>query len=107
MHEHQRVDTALCNEPRRDHGFAERRGGREDTRFMFQHRVGGNLLLRSQFPLKDDLHRLSATAFVANDRANAQVGQDPTNILQTTARETDVKRMFLGAADDAWLVVGR
>jgi len=38
MHEHQRVDTALCNEPRRDHSFAERRGGRKDTHFMFQHR---------------------------------------------------------------------
>ena len=37
--------------------------------------------------------------------ANVQVRQDLTNILQTTARQTDVMRIFLGAADDAWLVV--
>src|SRR2546428_823669 len=78
---------------------AERRGGSKDTHFMFQHRGGGNLLLRSQFPLKHDLHRLSAAAFVANDRANVQVGQDATNILQTTAWQADVMRMFLRAAD--------
>jgi len=74
---------------------------------MFQHRVGRKLLLGSQLTVERRVQRLSIVTFVADDRANVQVRQDLTNFCQTTAREADVMRIFLGAADDAWLVVRR
>ena len=53
---------------------------------MFQHRVGGQFLLRSQLALKGHLKWLSAVAFVVDDGPNIQVRQNLTNILQATAR---------------------
>src|SRR5438270_8126325 len=72
---------------------------------MLQHRIGRELLLGSQLTVKRRLQGLSIVTFVADDHANVQVRQDLTNICQAAARETDVMRIFLGAADDAWLVV--
>ena len=69
---------------------------------MLQHRIGRELLLGSQLTVKRRLQRLSIVTFVADDHANVQVRQDLTNICQAAARETDVMRIFLGAADDAW-----
>src|SRR4051812_26367430 len=45
MHEHQRVDTTLCNEPCSNHGFSEGRAGGQDARIMSEHRICRNELL--------------------------------------------------------------
>src|SRR5207244_11450797 len=87
-----------------NHRFPEGCRCGEDTGLVLQHRVGRELLLASQLTVKRHAQRLSAVAFVADDWPNTQVRQDLTNICQTAARETDVMRIFLGAADDAWLV---
>jgi len=105
MHEHQRAGVALCDQPGGNHRFPEGCRCGQDTGLMLQHRIGRELLLGSQLTVKRRLQRLSIVTFVADDHANVQVRQDLTNICQAAARETDVMRIFLGAADDAWLVV--
>src|SRR5258706_67580 len=64
MNEHQRIDAALCDKPGGNNRLAEGGRRRQHTDLMFQHRVGGQLLLRSQLALKGHLQWLSAVAFV-------------------------------------------
>ena len=47
MHEHQRADVALGDQPGGNHCFAERRRRGEHTGLMLQHRVGRDLLVAS------------------------------------------------------------
>src|SRR3989442_10089202 len=105
MHEHQRADLALCDQPCGNHRFPEGCRCGQDTGLMLQHRIGRELLLGSQLTVERRVQRLSIVTFVADDRANVQIRQDLTNVCQTAARETDVMRILLGAADNAWLVV--
>ena len=53
MNEHQRVDAALCDKPGGNNRLAKGRRRGQHTDLMFQHRVGGQFLLRSQLALKD------------------------------------------------------
>ena len=48
MHEHQRIDAALGDQPGSDDRLAERRRGGQDTSLVLQHRLGGELLLRQR-----------------------------------------------------------
>ena len=107
MHEHQRIDAALGDQPGSDDCLAERRRGGQDTSVVLQHRLGRELLLWSQLALKGGLQRLPAETLVTDDRANIQVGQDLTNVFETSAWQADVLWMFFSATDDPWLVVGR
>ena len=45
MHEHQRIDAALGDQPGSDDRLAERRRGGQDTSVVLQHRLGRELLL--------------------------------------------------------------
>ena len=107
MHEHQRIDAALGDQPGSDDCLAERRRGGQDTSFVLQHRLGRELLLCSKLALKGGLQRLSAETLVTDDRANIQVDQDLTNVFETSAWQADVLWMFFSATDDSWLGVGR
>lgn len=94
-------------EPGGNNRLSEGRRCGQHTDLMFQHRVGGQLLLRSQLALKGHLQWLSAAASVVDDGPNIRVRQNLTDIVQTAAQDADVMRMFLGAADDTGLVVSR
>jgi hypothetical protein len=93
MNEHQCIDAALCDKSGGNNRLAEGRRRGQHTDLMFQHRVGGQLLLRSQLALKGHLQWLSAIAFVVDDGPNIQVRQNLTDIVQTAARDADVMRM--------------
>ena len=75
MHEHQRIDAALGDQPGSDDCLAECRRGGQHTSFVLQHRLGRELLLGSELALKGGMQWLSAETLVADDRANIQVGQ--------------------------------
>ncbi len=107
MHEHQRIDAALGDQPGSDDCLAERRRGGQDTSLVLQHRLGRELLLCSELALKGGLQRLSAETLVTDDRANIQVDQYLTNVFETSAWQADVLWMFFSATDDPWLGVGR
>ena len=72
MHEHQRVDPALRDEPRRQHGLAE--GGRRGNYagVVGDKCRGCRALFIAQFAGEDDLQRFAADAFVADNRFDLQ-----------------------------------
>src|ERR1700730_734493 len=69
MHEHQRVDAPLCNQPCGNYGFAEAGGGGQNTRIMSQHRASCGKLLSAE------LHRQGPPmkSFIANDMSDFQL----------------------------------
>src|SRR5258708_37487720 len=105
MHEHQRVDAALRDQPGSDDCLAERRRSGQDTDVVLQHRLGGDLLLCSEFTLKGGMQNVSAETLVTDVRANIQVDQHSTYIFETSARQADVSWMFFSTTDDSWLGV--
>lgn len=107
MHEHQRIDSPLGDQPGSNDCLAERRRGGQDTGFVLQHRLGRDLLLCSELALKGGMQRVSAETLVADDGANIQVDQYLTNVFKTPAWQADVLGMFFSATDDSWLGVGR
>ena len=52
MHEHERVDAPLCDEPRCDNRLAKRRRGRQHAGIVRQHRLRRRLLIRPEFALE-------------------------------------------------------
>jgi hypothetical protein len=107
MHEHQRIDAALGDQPGSDDCLAERRRGGQDTSVVLQHRLGREFLLCSELALKGGLQRVSAETLVTDDRANIQVDQYFSDVFETSAWQADVLWMFFSATDDPWLRVGR
>src|SRR6266498_4612576 len=103
MHEDQRVDAALGDQPGSDDCLAERCRGGQDTSFVLEHRLGCELLLRPKLALKGRLHWVSAETLVTDHGANLQVDQDLTNIVEASAWKTDVLAMFFSATDDSGL----
>ena len=75
MHEHQRIDAALGDQPGGDDCLAERRRGGQDASVVLQHRVRREPLLWSELALKGRLQRMSTETLVTDDRSNIQVDQ--------------------------------
>ena len=68
MHEHQRVDATLRNQPCGDDGFPERRGGGQNADIMTEHRVCGDSVALGAMPRGTPLSSgRPANPFVAND----------------------------------------
>src|SRR5436309_2771645 len=107
MHEHQRIDAALGDQPGSHDCLAERRRGGQDTSVMLQHRLRRELLFCAQLALKAGTQRVTAETLVTDDRANIQVDQYLTYVFETSAWQADVLWMFFSATDDSWLGVGR
>ena len=57
--------------------------------------------------MEGHVQKSARVTLVANDRANAHVGQRLAKIVEAPAREADVMRVILSAGDDARFVVGR
>src|ERR1700687_4647143 len=100
MHEHQRIDAALGDQPGSDDCLPERRRGGQDTSVVLQHRLGRKLLLCSELALKGGMQRVSAETLVTDHRANIQVDQYLTDVFETTAWQADVLGVFFSATDD-------
>ena len=108
MHEHQRVDAALGDQPRGDDRLAEGGRGGQHTGVVRQQRVRGGLLFRPQFAVEDDIERLARHIVRRESRRSIlEVVEQVAQVLQTAARQAEVMRMVLGTGDDARLVVGR
>jgi hypothetical protein len=84
------LDSALCNQPRRDHCLAKRRRGGQDAGVVRQHRVCRRLLLAPQLALKGRRERAARVALVANGHANTQVAQQSVNLVEASSRQADV-----------------
>jgi|SRR5881409_1148447 hypothetical protein len=107
MDKHERVDTALSDEPRGDDSLAKSGGGRQYASLVAQHCVGCGLLFLPQLALKLHLQRTAVVSFVTNDHTNAKVMERLANVIEAATWQPDVIREILGARDDAWLVVRR
>ena len=107
MDQHERVDAALSDEPRGDDGLAKCGGGRQDASLVAQHGVSCGLLFLPQLAVKLHIQRTAVVAFVANDHADAKLGEHLANVIEAAAWQPDVMREILGARDDARLVVRR
>ena len=105
MHEHERADAALGDQPGGDHRLAKRRRGRQHAGLVRQHRVCRRLLLGPEFAVKGHVERAAGVALVANDRCDTQIAQGLANLVEAPSRQADVMRMILSAGDDARLVV--
>jgi len=106
MHDHERVDAALCDQPGGDHCLAKGRCGGQDAGVVRHHRVCRRLLLGPQLTLKGHLERAASVALVANGHAHAHVAQHLVNLIEASSRQADVMRVILGTRDDARLGVG-
>ena len=92
MHENQRIDAALGDEPRGNDGLSEGGRGRQDARVVGQHRPGGGLLLRPQFAVELHVQRRARVSFIANDGLDVQVREKLLHVFQTAAGQADVMR---------------
>src|SRR5262249_37724214 len=107
MNEHERVHSALSNEPRGDDSLAKCSSGRQHPSVMTQHGVRRSLLLPPKLTLKLHFHTTAVVPFVANGHSNAEVGERLANVIEAAARQSNVLRKILGARDDARLAVRR
>ena len=90
MDQDQRIHGPLGDKPRGDDRLAEGRDGRQDSGLVREHRPRGRLLLRSQRTLKCHIQRASLAATVVHVDADTQAREDVADLLEATARETDV-----------------
>ena len=107
MHEHQRVDAALGDQPRGDHGLSEGGRGRQDAHVVGQQGVGRGLLFRPQLALKRCQQGLARKSLVSNHRLDVQIHKERLHVLPAATRQAEMTVAVLGAADDARLAVGR
>ena len=106
MHEDQRIDAALGNQPGGDHRLAEGGRGRQDARLMPQHLPGGGGLLRPQFALKLHVQGDARASLVAHDGLDMQVRKQLLHFFQAAAGQAEVTGVVFRTADDPRLVVG-
>ncbi len=92
MNQHERVHAAPGDEPRGDDGLAERCCGCQYASLMTQHRVRCCLLLLPKLALKLHLQTTAVATFVANRRANTKIREGLANVIEATARQSDVMR---------------
>ena len=107
MHENQRVDPALGDQPRGDDGLSKSGRGGKNAGVVGQEFAGGHRLLGVQVALEFHVQRLAAVAFVSHHHVDAQIRQQLLDLVEATPRQTDVPRVILRAGDNAWLAVGR
>ena len=85
MHEDQRIDAALGDQPGGNDRLAEGGRGRQNARFMPQHLLGDGRLLRPQFALKLHVQSDARVSLVARDGLDVQVREELLHIFQTAA----------------------
>src|SRR5438128_1602050 len=107
MNQHERVDAALSDEPRGDDSLAKCGGRCQDASLVAQDGLSCGLLFLPQLAVKLHIQRTTVAAFVANDHADAKLGEHLANVIEAAAWQPDVLREILGARDDARLVVRR
>lgn len=107
MHQDERTDAALGNQPRGHHGLSERRGGCQHSRVMRKHGLGSNGLLGAQFALEGRLQGLAGVALVPDHRLDLQIREGLKQFIQAAARQSKVLRVILSAGNNSRLVVGR
>src|SRR5262245_52712551 len=82
MHQHERVDAALRDEPRGNDGLAKCRRRRQDACLVAQDGIGSGFLFRAQLALKRNLQRAAVVAFVANAHADAKLGEQLAYVIE-------------------------
>ncbi len=102
MHEHQRVDATLGDQPCSDYGFSKGGAGGQNARIVSQHRICRGKLLLAQFSAKLHHQWPSTASFVANGMSYFQVRKEFLDVGQAAARQTDVIRMIFGAGNDPY-----
>jgi len=107
MHQHERINAALGNQPRGHHSFAKRGGGCQHSRVLSKHGLGGDNLLGSQFTLECRLQRLARVALVPDHCFDVQIRQRSEQVIQAAARQSNVAWMIFSASDNSGLVVRR
>ena len=65
------------------------------------------MLNRGQLTAEDEIKASAFGAFVVQRKIDTMLGEQFLEIIDASARETDVLRMVLGTADDTWRASGR
>ena len=107
VHQNQGVDAALGDEPRRQHCLAKGSGSRQHPGVVGQHGCSRLLLFTAQGAPEFHRQRLAVAALIPNGDLGPQGFQQLHRLLVATARQANVRRMILGAADNARLIVRR
>ena len=106
MNQNQGVHAALSDQPGREHGLTESRGGSQDTSLVRQHRLCSRFLFGAQRAAEEHVQSRAAAAFVADHGLDLQRAKQLLNFLKATARQGVMFWMIFGAMDYSRLVVG-
>src|SRR4029453_594050 len=106
MNEHERAHLALSDEPRGDDGLAKCGCGRQDSSLMAQHGVSCGLLFLPQLAVKLHIQTTADAAFVANDHANAKVGEGLANVIKAASWQPNMMRKILSTRNNTRFVEG-
>jgi len=82
MHQYERIDIALGDQPCGHHGLSERSGGGQHPHVLGKHGLGGNGLLGTQFTLKCHVQRLATVALVMDNWLDVQGRQGLKQVIQ-------------------------
>jgi hypothetical protein len=107
VHQDQRVNTTLRNQPGGQHRFAECRRGGQDACIVPKHCLCSRLLFGSQRAAKRNVQRNAAEAFIADYHLDLQFLKGPPHLIETTTREGEMQWVLLRAVDDSRLSVSR
>ena len=95
VHEHERVDSALRDEPGGDDRLAEGGRGRQDSRFMPKHRFRGQRSAQAATRLGTERPARCPGIARRGGRADVEVGEEVLHLLQAAAGQADVLRRGL------------
>jgi hypothetical protein len=107
VHQHQRVDAAPGDQRRGGNGLAECGRCAQDAGVVTQHRGNGFLLVRPQRAAEAQVQRLAIESFVLQLDADAVLAKKSPGCIEAAARQRDMVRETLGAADHPGLVPHR
>jgi len=107
MHQYDRINPPLGNQPRGHHCLAKRGRGCQHSRVLSKHGLGGDDLLGAQFALERRLEQLARVALVPDHCFDVQIRQGLKQVIQAAARQSNVLRVIFSAGDNSRLVVDR
>jgi hypothetical protein len=85
MNEHERVHSALSNEPRGDDGLSKRCSSRQDSGLVPHYGGRCGFLLMPELSLELYLQTIAVVSFVANGHVNSDVAEGLANVIEAAA----------------------
>ncbi len=107
MNQHQRVAAALRNHVRGNDGFAEGRGGCQNTCIVLKKRLSSLALFRPQLATELNVNWRAELTFISQRCLDAKPAEFIANVVEAPPRQRHLFREKLRAGDDTRLAEGR